>query len=241
MSNPRNQLSAKKVESTLGQLSARIAERFPGSGLLSVCQSLVGVAKDVAATAQRIERPSYGFRIMSGVVVVLVAASAIYIARFLNWHSLEGEPNVYNFMQGIDAAVNLMVLTAGGIWFFMSLETRSKRRRMQRGLFELRSYAHVIDMHQLTKDPTVILKPGLRTSSSPQRVMTRFELTRYLEYCAEMLSLIAKLAALYAGATDDSETLAAVNDVEQLTNNLGRKIWQKIMILGQLDERTAEG
>ncbi|MEI9932618.1 MAG: hypothetical protein WDM89_19310 [Rhizomicrobium sp.] len=121
------------------------------------------------------------------------------------------------------------------------MEVRLKRRRIQRALFELRSYAHVIDMRQLTKDPTVILNPGPATSSSPARPMTRFELTRYLEYCAEMLSLIAKLAALYAGASGDSEVLASVNEVEQLTNNLGRKIWQKIMILGQLDEHAAKG
>ena len=240
MANPKNQLSAQKVESTLAQLAARIAERFPASGLLGVCESLVTVATLTADRARRIARPYIGFRLMSLAVVLIVVAAAAYITRMLDWQSFKGSQNVYNFMQGIDAAVNLLVLTAGGIWFFMTLETRLKRRRIQRGLYELRSYAHVIDMHQLTKDPTVILNPGQRTSSSPRRVMTRFELTRYLEYCAEMLSLIAKLAALYAGATSDSEILAAVNEVEQLTNNLGRKIWQKIMILGQLDERATE-
>jgi hypothetical protein len=237
MANPTNELRADKIEFTLQQLAARIEERFPNSGLLSVCRNLVVVANTTAVSAQRIGQPNYGFRIMSGIVVLLVAMAALYIARMLDWQSVKGSDNIYNFMQGIDAAVNLLVLTAGGVWFFMSLEMRLKHRRIQRGLFELRSYAHVIDMHQLTKDPTVILNPGRQTSSSPKRVMTRFELTRYLEYCAEMLALIAKLAALYGGVTDDSQTLAAVNDVEQLTNNLGRKIWQKIMILGQLDER----
>jgi len=31
--------------------------------------------------------------------------------------------------------------------------------------------------------------------------------------------------------------VAAVNEVEELTSNLGRKIWQKIMIVSRLDER----
>ncbi len=100
--------------------------------------------------------------------------------------------------------------------------------------FAQRSLAHVIDMHQLTKDPTLVLGP--RTASSPAREMNRFQLARYLDYCAEMLALTAKLAALYAGESDDPVIVAAVNDIETLTSDLGRKIWQKIMILGQLDE-----
>jgi hypothetical protein len=64
-------------------------------------------------------------------------------------------------------------------------------------------------------------------------------LSRYLDYCAEMLSLIAKLAALYAGRMQDREVVAAVNEVEELTSNLGRKIWQKIMIISRLDEAQA--
>ena len=72
---------------------------------------------------------------------------------------------------------------------------------------------------------------------SPDRTMTQFELTRYLDYCAEMLSLIGKLAALYADRVRDSVVIASVNDVENLTAGLGRKIWQKITIIGALEER----
>jgi hypothetical protein len=67
--------------------------------------------------------------------------------------------------------------------------------------------------------------------------MSEFELSRYLDYCSEMLALIAKLAALYAARTQDETIIEAVNDLEDLTSNLGRKIWQKIMIISQLDER----
>jgi hypothetical protein len=56
-------------------------------------------------------------------------------------------------------------------------------------------------------------------------------LTRYLDYCSELLSLVGKLAALYAQSTSDPVVLQAVNDIEQLTNGLARKIWQKIMML----------
>jgi hypothetical protein len=51
-----------------------------------------------------------------------------------------------------------------------------------------------------------------------------------------MLALTSKLAALYASRSRDSEVVDAVNDVEVLTSDLGRKIWQKITILSQLKE-----
>jgi hypothetical protein len=56
-------------------------------------------------------------------------------------------------------------------------------------------------------------------------------LGRYLDYCSEMLSLVGKLAALYVQKFDDPVALAAVNEVEDLTTGLSRKIWQKIMII----------
>jgi hypothetical protein len=69
--------------------------------------------------------------------------------------------------------------------------------------------------------------------------MSELELSRYLDYCAEMLALIAKLAALYAGRVQDPAVIAAVSEVEELTSDLGRKIWQKIMITSRLTEQPA--
>jgi hypothetical protein len=61
--------------------------------------------------------------------------------------------------------------------------------------------------------------------------MSRFEVSRYLDYCSEMLSLTGKIAALYIQEFDDDVALAAVNEVENLTTGLSRKIWQKLMIV----------
>ena len=86
-------------------------------------------------------------------------------------------------------------------------------------------------MHQLTKDPERLLIRGMETPSSPKGNLSATELMRYLDYCSEMLSLIGKLAALYVQKFDDPVALAAVNEVEELTTGLSRKIWQKIMTL----------
>ena len=65
--------------------------------------------------------------------------------------------------------------------------------------------------------------------------MSGAELARYFDYCSEMLSLIGKVAALYVQGFSDPVALQAVDDIENMTTALSRKIWQKIMILEQAD------
>jgi hypothetical protein len=93
-------------------------------------------------------------------------------------------------------------------------------------------------MHQLTKDPEMVTRSRQdATASSPRRSMTPFELVRYLDYCSEALALLSKAAALHVQSFDDRETLAAVGDIEDLTDGLARKIWQKITILDRVLQR----
>jgi len=103
-------------------------------------------------------------------------------------------------------------------------------------LHELRVMAHVIDMHQLTKDPESLLATYQQTKSSPKRTMTAFELQRYLDYYSEMLSMIGKIAALYVQNFTDTGVVNVVNEIESLTTDLSRKIWQKIIILQSLPQ-----
>jgi hypothetical protein len=67
--------------------------------------------------------------------------------------------------------------------------------------------------------------------------MKPFELVRYLDYCSEMLSLAAKLAALYAEKLNDPVVVDTVGDIERLTSELSGKIWQKITIVQSLEGR----
>lgn len=73
--------------------------------------------------------------------------------------------------------------------------------------------------------------------------MTRFELVRYLDYCAEMLSISSKMAALHVQYVNDPVVLDAVNDIEVLASDLASRIWQKIVILdtsAMIPQRMAE-
>jgi hypothetical protein len=53
----------------------------------------------------------------------------------------------------------------------------------------------------------------------------------YLDYCSELLSLVGKTAALCAEESRDAIVLETVSRIEQLTNGMSRKIWQKISVL----------
>ena len=119
------------------------------------------------------------------------------------------------------------------IFFLVTIESRLKRRRALAAMHELRVIAHLIDMHQLTKDPEQLLA-GETTASSPQRSMSSFELGRYLDYCSEMLALIGKLAAVYVQHFDDAVVLEAANEIEDLTTGLSHKIWQKITLIQRM-------
>ena len=83
-------------------------------------------------------------------------------------------------LQLSESAVNDVILFAAAIFFFITLETRVKRRTALRALHHLRSIVHIVDMHQLSKDPEHVMGPPMPTESSPRRTFTRFELARYL-------------------------------------------------------------
>ncbi len=229
------------IVQTVERLAARVRERFPQAGLASVAADLTQTAKATVKRIDRLSRPNIVLRGLAVLVIVVGLAAQVYVAKLIDWSAILKRADAVSIAQGLDSIVNLLLLAVGGIWFVLTLEQRLKRREARRRLYELRSFAHVIDMHQLTKDPTVVLSQSEPTASSPERRMTRYELSRYLDYCTEMLALIAKLAALYAGPSRDGEVIAAVGEVEELTSDLGRKIWQKIMILSELDERRTAG
>jgi hypothetical protein len=237
--DPYRRLDPLKIVETANKLHDRIEERFPGAGLAAVAADVVRVTGLTVKRARAVSRPYWG---LNALVILLIAAGALaeaWLAGQFGWSVLGRRVDPINLAQGLDSAFNLILLTAGGAFFLLTLDSRWKRQRIQRWLNELRAIAHVVDMHQLTKDPTA--RGGPRTTSSPDRAMTRYELTRYLDYCAEILALIGKLAALYAGASSDHLAISAAGDIETLCSDLNRKIWQKIMILAEQESDAGAG
>jgi hypothetical protein len=224
---PFRALDPAKIHETLGVLHQRISERFPDSGLAGVCNELITIARATEWRARSVGRPNFLLRILTYAAIVGGIAAVVFVGRLIKLRV--GDADVIGFFQGVEAAINIVVLAGAALFFLVTIEDRIKRRRALAGLHELRSIAHVIDMHQLTKDPGASKGPS--TASSPERDLTPYQLTRYLDYCAEMLALTGKLAALYAQNLPDAVVVDAVNEIEALTGSLGVKIWQKIAIL----------
>jgi len=230
------ELDVESTIETLQQLGNRISERFPNSGLAGVAQDLLAAAGETRERVTWIERPHYPSRIGVGLFLLILLTMVWFIVQQASQSRQEAALSLSDLVSLIEAASNELLLAGAAVIFLFSIEARIKRTRAQRVLHELRAIAHVIDMHQLAKDASrVVGATSLTTKSSPKRTMTAFQLTRYLDYCSELLSIVGKLAALYAQSLPDSVVVAAVNDLETLTTGLSRKIWQKIV---QLDAWT---
>jgi hypothetical protein len=225
--NPRR-IDAAAVHETIVRLEQRIGARFPESGLRRVAQELISVARDATHRIARIRRRSVIIRVASWLLAVAILAILLTIP--LTIHRLGKIDSLGEAVQLLESALGSSFFIGTCILFLLSLDGRMRRNRALRAIHELRAMAHVVDMHQLTKDPSVVLSNRV-TSVSPLRTYSPFELARYLDYCSEMLALISKIAVLYVQDLTDPVAIDTVDDVEDLTTGLSRKIWQKIMLV----------
>ncbi|MDH4351045.1 MAG: hypothetical protein OEY20_14405 [Gemmatimonadota bacterium] len=222
-------LNPDEIVRTIEALSRRIEERFPGAGLGRLCAQLLEVARHARERAAWIARPLLALRMATWALVALILAGLV--TTLVRFEMPPGGFDLGEFIQILEAGINDVVLIGVAVFFLITLETRIKRRRALNALHELRVIAHIIDMHQLTKDPDRVRVSLAGTESSPRWSRTPADLGRYLDYCSEMLSLTGKIAALYVQRFPDDVALAAVNEIEDLSTGLSRKIWQKLMIL----------
>lgn len=231
-------LDANKIVETLERLKARIAERFPDAGLGRVCNELLATARQSRERAEAIAKPDVRLRVLVAIVLTLGALLLVSLGGAILADTRTSN-DLFGTLEGIDSAFNLVVLMGASLFFMVSLEDRLKRKRALDALHELRSIIHVIDMHQLTKDPSASLAGQHSLNTSPARTLPPFELMRYLDYCSEMLSLASKVAVLYSQSLPDAVVTEVVNDLERTASSLSQKIWQKINILHRSLESSA--
>jgi hypothetical protein len=241
VSPPASLLQADPVLRTVRALQARISERFPDASLNRVCAELERVCNDSRERVEWIGRPIWPLRIVRyGLVAIIVIGVLIGVVG-MGPQLLKEKLPFTEFIQILEAGLNDVVLIGIGIFTVWNLEGRVKRRRALAALHQLRSIAHVIDMHQLPKDPDRLDRNRVNTKSSPRNNLNAFDLRRYLDYCSEMLSLTGKVAALHLQTLDDAAVVATVNEIETLTTGLSRKIWQKIDLVTRTSPELQHG
>jgi hypothetical protein len=228
-------LDESQISQTLRRLRDRVAERFPGSGLQNVSAELVELSEESFDCVRYIQRPSWPIRVAVGTViagmtaVIGLGALSLQVSRTVD--------RISELVQMLDSATNDIIFLGIGIYFLLTLEGRIKRRRALRSLHQLRSIVHIVDMHQLTKDPERLLSTHPDTPSSPDRPMSPAEQGRYLDYCSELVSVTSKIAALFVQDFNDPVVLSTVNEIETLATGLSGKIWQKITLLERVTTR----
>jgi hypothetical protein len=230
-------LEYDKIIVTLQLLEKRISDRFPNSGLDGVVNDFLIIAKKSKKNIEWISQPHYPMRALSYFVIAIAIVGLAY-----SFTQIEYNSDIFklsNIITTSEAFFNEVVLIGAAIFFLITIETRVKRDKTFKFLNELRVIAHVIDMHQLTKDPGMHDDFGNNTENSPPRDLSLFELQRYLDYCTEALSLVGKVAALYAQGLPTEVVVKTVNEIENLSSGLSRKIWQKLIILNDLIARQA--
>ena len=223
-------LRESKILETVQKLRKRIEDRFPGSGLSGVASELVQVTGESVARAATIRRPNLLVR--GGLVLVGVLAVAGIVWHFAT--SADLRTGVRELAEFADATKGVGVYLVAAAAFLVTLEIRLKRRKALRAVHELRGMAHLIDMHQLNKDPEQIGKADAPRMESG-RPMTPEEVGVYLHYCTELLAIVSKIGQLYVQDFPDAPAQNAVDNCEQLATGLSSKIWQKIMILGRVE------
>jgi hypothetical protein len=222
-------LRSEEIISTIEKLLFRVSERFPKSSLSNVCRDLLALTKESDRTIQWISRPNHLIRLIVALFFTAVIVFLVY--SILQIEFRVPQIGLTEFVQVSEAAINELVLIGAGVIFLVTFETRRKRKRVIIATNKLRCLAHIIDAHQLTKDPDRISKVYSVTENSPKHSLNEYELGRYLDYCTEMLVLVGKLGFLYVQDFNDVQANDAVNDLECLTTAMAGKIWQKIMIL----------
>ncbi|CCV10064.1 hypothetical protein [Mesorhizobium sp. STM 4661] len=224
-------LDPKRIIETAERLEERIAERFPDAGLRGVAAELVSLSGDLARSAKALEAPIWWLRGVIVAAIVIGALMFLFVGTILPLGRISGTHDAVQSVQGIESSVNMIILAVLGFLTLIRSEERIKRKRVFRELHGLRSLIHVIDMHQLTKDPAALSTHFKPTAHSPARITNAADLARYLDYCSEMLSITGKIAALFAQSVNDDVVINGVNDIENLASNLSRKIWQKITLI----------
>jgi hypothetical protein len=226
---PYRQLSETQINQTLRRLCDRITERFPDSGLGRLSRELVQISEEASVCVAYIRRPHWGLRIAVGAVIAVMVTVIIMAGLTVQ---LPGRVDrLSELVQMLESAINDVVFLGVAMFFLLTIEGRLKRRKALHSLHQLRSIVHIVDMHQLTKDPERLMSPRENTPSSPERLMSAPDLGRYLDYCSELLALTSKIAALFVQHFNDPVVLSTVNEVETLVTGLSGKIWQKITLL----------
>lgn len=224
------EIDPTKLILTISKMADRVEEQFPSSGLSAVANEVAAVAEGTVARVAEIKKPRIGLRMGVGIMVLLVLSGPLLFSLVLSFS--EEVTNLGDFLEATDAGLHMLLVLAGGIFFLVGMENRMRRNQALDAIAEFRSLAHLVDLHQINKDPGL---DSLKPPEDDKRTVRSDEaLASYLDFSGDLLSIVGKLAAYYAQNLSDRVVLDAVNEIETLTSSLSNKLWLKILVLREM-------
>ncbi len=227
-------LSADRVRATVVALQERVSARFPRHHLAAVAGQLTGMVDQVSQHTRdkhlRVARATVAARTVAA-VALLLAVGVLTLALSAVLAQRPGD--VTTWIPLVESVINTAVFIAIAFLFLWAFPERRERKGLLALLHQLRSLAHVLDMHHIGLGPE---QTAPDVSGAPQGdpapgELTPTQLYAYLGYCTELFSLIATCGALCAERSSDSTVLQTVSDVETLTTELSGTVYRKMELL----------
>ena len=144
-------LDPGKLKGSIDKIAAQVGAAFPDSGLAGLAKDMTLVTRETIVLADEIRKPMWLVRVMASVLILLALVWPLILAPFLDFK--ETFTSLAEFLEATDAGLHMILVIGAGVIFLVSVENRIKRNRALDSLSTLRSIAHIIDMHQITKDP----------------------------------------------------------------------------------------
>lgn len=227
----QDRIQHEKIVASLAQLAQRIEERFPNSGLLQLTQEIQSEVKGIPDSFVVISQSPRAFGFFKFLVIALVIGAIAGMVSQIEMTQDFWTAGV--FSQVLASLVQLAVYVGILILFVFTFEKKVKTKKALACMNAYREFAHLIDLHQLAKDPTTFLKNYQPSSASRKNDLGKFLMSRYLAYCNELLSFLGKATALYVHQFPFEPLMSAADQIEDLTTGLSIRIWQKNSVLIQ--------
>jgi hypothetical protein len=216
-------LNEGDIQRMLKEEQSKICESFPEASLRHTSLTILTIALEIPSTIKWIMKRNYFVMITLFLLFATVGSGLYYTWKNMNI-TFSGV-NIAEFAQMFDASFSFLVLLGSGAYFLFSYQSRARKQKLVRAINKLIGLTHVVESHQLTKDP----------DHNPYKDSKM--LAKYLNYCTDLLALISKIGFLYVQALNEPEAQSIEGDLETLTSGISRKIWQKIMLVGRLEQK----
>ncbi|MDA7517494.1 hypothetical protein OAE58_00525 [Akkermansiaceae bacterium] len=118
-------LDPNRLTETTVKVVTQIDDTFPGSGLAAVAHSFGDLAKETIVRANGLKAPIWRIRWISGLLIFLLLVGTVFIP--LSLELKDAGSSWSELAEGMDAALHLIVILGGGIFFIASWETRKNR------------------------------------------------------------------------------------------------------------------